>query len=120
MPDEQTGTLRSSTEGGRSDKTPTTFVKLHGANTADDHETWEPGEVARALNSMGQAGTNGALALSPSLHGFEHGTNGALERALRPQMAATTGTVRRLTPTECERLQGFEDGWTIPYGPSLA
>ena len=24
--------------------------------------------------------------------------------------------VRRLTPTECERLQGFPDGWTdIPY-----
>ena len=21
-------------------------------------------------------------------------------------------TVRRLTPTECERLQGFPDGWT--------
>lgn len=27
--------------------------------------------------------------------------------------------VRRLTPTECERIQGFPDGWTIPYGPSL-
>lgn len=25
-----------------------------------------------------------------------------------------THTVRRLTPTECERLQGFPDGWTIP------
>lgn len=26
------------------------------------------------------------------------------------------GTVRRLTPTECERLQGFKDGWTdVPY-----
>lgn len=25
-------------------------------------------------------------------------------------------TVRRLTPTECERLQGFPDNWTqIPY-----
>ena len=23
-----------------------------------------------------------------------------------------TGTIRRLTPTECERLQGFPDGWT--------
>lgn len=22
--------------------------------------------------------------------------------------------VRRLTPVECERLQGFTDGWTIP------
>jgi len=25
---------------------------------------------------------------------------------------ATETTVRRLTPTECERLQGFPDGWT--------
>lgn len=25
---------------------------------------------------------------------------------------ATDSTVRRLTPTECERLQGFPDGWT--------
>jgi len=30
---------------------------------------------------------------------------------------ATSLTVRRLTPTECERLQGFPDGYTsIPYG----
>ena len=49
---------------------------------------------------MGQAGTNGALAVEPP--------------------ARTSGTVRRLTPTECERLQGFKDGWTILYGPSLA
>ena len=25
---------------------------------------------------------------------------------------AQPSTVRRLTPVECERLQGFEDGWT--------
>jgi site-specific DNA-cytosine methylase len=28
--------------------------------------------------------------------------------------------VRRLTPTECERLQGFPDGWTIPSESALA
>ena len=27
--------------------------------------------------------------------------------------------VRRLTPTECERLQGFPDGWTLLEGESL-
>jgi DNA (cytosine-5)-methyltransferase 1 len=27
-------------------------------------------------------------------------------------MAATTEAVRRLTPRECERLQGFPDDWT--------
>ena len=29
---------------------------------------------------------------------------------------ATPAAVRRLTPVECERLQGFPDGWTqVPY-----
>ena len=27
-------------------------------------------------------------------------------------MVSYPATVRRLTPTECERLQGFPDGWT--------
>ena len=29
-----------------------------------------------------------------------------------PSVAIPPATVRRLTPTECERLQGFPDGWT--------
>jgi len=36
------------------------------------------------------------------------------------QAVAHGVTVRRLTPTERERLQGWPDGWTIPEGPSLA
>ena len=32
-----------------------------------------------------------------------------------------TSTVRRLTPLECERLQGFPDGYTlIPVGKGMA
>jgi len=27
---------------------------------------------------------------------------------------SSTAAVRRLSPVECERLQGFPDGWTIP------
>lgn len=31
-------------------------------------------------------------------------------------MEQTTSKVRRLTPRECERLQGFPDDWTkVPY-----
>ena len=29
------------------------------------------------------------------------------------QSVAQAMVVRRLTPTECERLQGFPDGWTL-------
>jgi DNA (cytosine-5)-methyltransferase 1 len=36
-----------------------------------------------------------------------------LDRQQAPAVALpTSATVRRLTPTECERLQGFPDGWT--------
>jgi DNA (cytosine-5)-methyltransferase 1 len=34
----------------------------------------------------------------------------------RVQLVSQNASVRRLTPTECERLQGLPDGWTTP-GP---
>ncbi len=50
------------------------------------------------------------------------GGDGDVSGALSPPcMKQTTYVangyaVRRLTPTECERLQGFPDGWTkVPY-----
>lgn len=107
------------------------FVKRHGANHSEDEETWEPADVARALNGMGQAGTNGALAVEPVAFETRVVRNGRgapsdTVNALKAQAGSTgkgdaapmamlpaTGTVRRLTPTECERLQGFPDGWTI-------
>lgn len=33
---------------------------------------------------------------------------------LLPNVASMRYVVRRLTPTECERLQGLPDGWTLP------
>ena len=45
-------------------------------------------------------------------------TTTAMHQTLRAGTPQSTGavvppsTVRRLTPTECERLQGFPDGWT--------
>lgn len=48
--------------------------------------------------------------LSPTLRSGEFHTshaNGGVMPAFQQGM-----TVRRLTPTECERLQGFPDGWT--------
>jgi DNA (cytosine-5)-methyltransferase 1 len=50
----------------------------------------------------------------------EPAPSGETRYAWYAQSAAELGQVRRLTPTECERLQGFPDGWTIPDGPSLA
>ena len=43
--------------------------------------------------------------------GITHDGTGPLQRCQTPAVA-TGMVVRRLTPTECERLQGFPDGWT--------
>lgn len=39
-------------------------------------------------------------------------TNGEAVLGVMQQTTETTYIVRRLTPLECERLQGFPDGWT--------
>lgn len=39
-----------------------------------------------------------------------------LDRSSSIGVLDTTSLVRRLTPTECERLQGFSDGWTCLCG----
>jgi DNA (cytosine-5)-methyltransferase 1 len=42
----------------------------------------------------------------------DEGVAFTLEARHRPQTVATQWAVRRLLPVECERLQGFPDGWT--------
>ncbi len=43
-----------------------------------------------------------------TLYGFEHGTHKHFNEILPKKL----GLIRRLTPIECERLQGFPDNWT--------
>lgn len=47
-----------------------------------------------------------------------NGSNAGATSDMRPLVAAST-MVRRLTPTECERLQGFDDGWTEGFSDSV-
>ena len=44
--------------------------------------------------------------------GVSHGFSPTLDKSKTPAVQ-TSMAVRRLTPTECERLQGFPDGWTM-------
>jgi DNA (cytosine-5)-methyltransferase 1 len=72
---------------------------------AKDH----PPAVAFAQNTRDEVRIQGDGHISGAL---------AAEPGMKQQtyLAAAWG-VRRLTPTECERLQGFPDGWTaIPWG----
>jgi site-specific DNA-cytosine methylase len=67
---------------------PVVFVKAKRAQSDQDDETWK------------------ADAPHPTLNQFDQGDSRTVTAVVVP------GTVRRLTPTECERLQGFPDGWT--------
>jgi len=73
--------------------------------------------LVRTLNVVPEGGqgadlraseTDTSLALS-SLNGQAHD---------RVSLAASRSGVRRLTPVECERLQGLPDGWTTPGSDS--
>lgn len=69
------------------------FVKSKRAQSETDDETWIEGGV------------------TPTLNAFDSGDSRATVIMLSPQ-------VRRLTPVECERLQGFPDDWTAGLADS--
>jgi DNA (cytosine-5)-methyltransferase 1 len=94
------------------------------AFSCKDHGA-DAGDVSPTLRSMGHDGShaNGggqvAVAFAHQAGGIQTtlgydpdaGTSPTLAKCQTP--AIDTGmAVRRLTPTECERLQGFPDGWT--------
>jgi site-specific DNA-cytosine methylase len=104
-----------------------TYTKKHGANHSEDYETWGEAEVARTLAGGELAhtsGATGAAVVEPVA--FEQNQRdevretemaGSLNSQSGSKMEtrlATASGVRRLTPTECERLQSFPDGWTVP------
>jgi DNA (cytosine-5)-methyltransferase 1 len=61
------------------------------------------GRVGKGIaNTLDTSCNQGVIA--PCLHGFEHGTNGQFNNQLK-----AIGMIRRLTPKECFRLQGFPD-----------
>jgi DNA (cytosine-5)-methyltransferase 1 len=100
-----------------------TVIIFYG-NRVDDIRM--QGDVINTLQArMGTGGGNMPLACYPIDDGREMekkqngtgiGEEGApsytLDRAQHASVVVPPSVVRRLTPTECERLQGFPDGWT--------
>ena len=98
------------------------FVKSKRAQSDTDYETWIAGGVATTLNVMDNTGDSRATVL------IFYGNRvddirfqGDVINTLQARMGTGGGnmplmnesqTVRRLTPVECERLQGFPDNWT--------
>ena len=91
------------------------YVKSKRARSKDDDESWNEGGVTPTLNAFDMGDTRATvIAFYSTDGGF-----GAKDDNLAPStkvggVTAMTDklVVRRLTPTECERLQGFPDGWT--------
>jgi site-specific DNA-cytosine methylase len=65
------------------------WTKSRRAMSDQDYETWIAGTVSPTLNAFDNATETRATVLTTTKQG-----------------------TRRLTPLECERLQGFADNWT--------
>ena len=105
---EKTGTLRAQEHGHQ----PLVLFENHGV----DGRCTGPHPVSPTLpTQMGTGGSNTPLV----------GTYGTASAAFRQKSpsdlvlnpAAEGLYIRRLMPIECERLQGFPDGWTALPGP---
>ena len=84
------------------------------------------GTIDAHMGTSGQGAQRAAIVVDPipfSPEQITHPANGSRcepgdpcgtisRHAPRPSVASVASGVRRLTPTECERLQGFMDGWT--------
>jgi site-specific DNA-cytosine methylase len=109
-----------------SKKTKLWFVKSKRAQTNDDFETWVEGGIVPTLNSFDIGDTRATVLIfeatrvddvriyesyCPTVATY-WGTGGARVPYILPKEIKEETMVRRLTPRECERLQGFPDDWT--------
>ena len=107
------------------------FVKSRRAQSVDDDETWIEGGVTPTLNAFDIGDTRATVLIIDGtrvgdVRIYEDdisqtvisrwGTGGGNVPAIQEQDKPSV--VRRLTPTESERLQGFPDGWTEAHADS--
>ena len=101
------------------------YRKSKRACSTTDNETWVEADASNTLNNFDLGDTRTTHAVVGAVyenHAQDSRVSGPLEVA--PTVAAKFGTgggnvplvgamaVRRLTPVECERLQGFPDNWS--------
>jgi site-specific DNA-cytosine methylase len=111
--------LRSHTElDGHGAYVPVPFTKSKRAQSVTDDETWVDGQVNPTLSLFDQGDTR-AITVAVGVDLYNQELTGGVHCPLRTAgghgapAVAQAMTVRRLTPRECERLQGFPDDWTV-------
>ena len=97
------------------------YTKSRRAQSETDYETWVEGEVVPTLNAFdnGDIRTT-VIVFHPHYHDgarVQGDTMNTLTSRMgtggnNVSMLSDLSGVRRLTPVECERLQGFPDNWT--------
>ena len=76
-------------------------------------------DAAGSRQGSGRGGlTSRAVDVAPTLTSAEASLNERGVRVVEPVISTVSTNVRRLTPVECERLQGFPDLWTCLCGGS--
>ena len=84
-------------------------------NHPNDSRITETGNISQQLTArMGTGGNNVPLVqrVTGTLDNGQHGGGFNGQDAYNDRLIPDLVGVRKLTPTECERLQGFPDGWT--------
>ena len=102
------------------------YIKARRAQSNTDYETWSEGEVMSTLNAFDNGDVRTTALILRMREGKPGGGKGPLISEDKSLTIATSndqtllnkGTVRRLTPVECERLQGFPDDWTTGQSDS--
>ena len=106
------------------------WVKSRRAQSDTDHESWVQGGFVPTLNQFDGGDVRATVLIfeatrkddvriyednAPTVATY-WGTGGARVPYVFPENA---DSIRRLTPTECERLQGFPDDWTDGQSDSV-
>jgi DNA (cytosine-5)-methyltransferase 1 len=134
MEDDKAGTLRA--EGENRPSRPSNVVAFQPRYFTRDNKTGNAGSCGNVVPALSAQHAGGDSAPHVAVAGFKAG-NGAkaqsigYEEGVAPTMGSSPSglntaptlhhgmQVRRLTPTECERLQGFPDGWTDGFSDSV-
>ena len=94
--------------------------KSRRAQTSEDYETWVQGGVVPTMNAFDNGDTRATTIIFYGNRVADIRLQDDKINTLQARMGTggnnmpmvATTQVRRLTPLECERLQGFPDGWT--------
>jgi DNA (cytosine-5)-methyltransferase 1 len=98
-------------------ETRATILIIDGTRV-NDVRVYEDGIVPTVISRYGTGGGNVPMVFEPKSAFEENWAESEVKNALRANASKSSHavlenkTVRRLTPIECERLQGFPDDWT--------